>query len=50
MGSDELVTYLSTDTHYTLYSQSTPVYLDMEILTFNCMLLLIRAGFSPADD
>jgi hypothetical protein len=43
-GSEKLVTELSAYTSCTVYCQLTGFYIDMELLTSDCMLLPIIAG------
>jgi hypothetical protein len=44
------VTELSTDTRRTLYGSLKALYLDLDIPTFICMLLLILAASGHTDD
>jgi len=50
MGSDKLVMKLYTDTRCTLYGKLMAVYLDMDTLTSNCMLILVLAASGLTDD
>ena len=49
-SGNKVVTYLSALTRCTLYSQLAFVRHGMNILTSNCMLLLILAASSLTDD